>query len=44
MANSALARLVKLLGKASIAELNLNKVVGQKSDAVINMELSLNVF
>ena len=44
MGNSALARFVKLRGKASIAEINFIKVVGQKSDAVIDMELFLNVF
>ena len=44
MENSALARLVKSGGKKSIVELNFIKVVGQKSDAVINMELFLNVF
>ena len=33
----------KLRGKTSIAEFNFIKVVGQKSDAVINMELFLNV-
>ena len=32
MGNSALARFVKLRGKASIAEINFIKVVDQKSD------------
>ena len=44
MENSALARFVKSGGKKSIVELNFIKVVGQKSDAIINMELFLNVF
>ena len=44
MENSALARFVKLQGKTSIVEFNFIKVVGQKSDGVINMELFLNVF
>ena len=44
MENSALARFVKLQGKTSIVEFNFIKVVGQKSDGVINTELFLNVF
>ena len=44
MRNSAPARFVKLGGKTSIAEYNFSKVVGQKSEAVINMELFLDVF
>ena len=44
MRNSAPARFVKLRGKTSIAEHNFSKVVGQKSEAVINMELFLDVF
>ena len=44
MENSALARFLKLRGKTSIVELNFIKAEGRKSDAVINMELSLNVF
>ena len=44
MQNSALARFVKLRGKTSIAGFNVIKVVGQKSVAVINMELFLYVF
>ena len=42
--NSALARFLKLRGKASIVESNFIKVVAQKSDSVINTELFLNVF
>ena len=44
MENSALARFVKLQGKTSIAEFTFIKVVGQKSDGVINTEFFLNVF
>ena len=43
MENSALARFVKLRGKRSIVEFNFIKGVGQKSDAVMNIELFLNV-
>ena len=38
MGNSLLAKFVKLRGNTSIVDFNLIKVVGQKSDAVINME------
>ena len=38
-----IARFVKLRGKKSIIEFNLIKVVHQKSDTVINIELFLNV-
>ena len=38
-----IARFVKLRGKKSIIEFNLIKVVDQKSDTVINIELFLNV-
>ena len=44
MGNSALARFVKLWGKISIVEFSFIKVVGQKSDAIINVEFFLNVF
>ena len=44
MENSAPARFVKLRGKTSIVEFKFIKVVGQKSDAVINIELLLNVY
>ena len=44
MENSALAKFVKLQGKTSIAEFTFIKVVGQKSDGVINTEFFLNVF
>ena len=44
MGNNAVARFVKHLEKTSIVEFNLIKAVGQKSDAVINMELFPNVF
>ena len=44
MRNRALARFVKLPGKTSIVEFNFIKVAGQKSDAVIDMKLFLNVF
>ena len=43
MGNSALLRFVKLGGKTCIVDFNFIKVVGQKSDAVIDMELFLNV-
>ena len=43
MGNSAVARFVKIRGKAFIAEFNFIKVPGQKFDAVINTELFLNV-
>ena len=36
MGNSALARFVKLRGKASVAEINFIKVVGQKSDESVD--------
>ena len=44
MGNSVLARILKLWGKRSIVVVNFMKVVNQKSDAVINMELFLDVF
>ena len=44
MRSSAPARFVKLRGKTSIVEYNFSKIVGQKSEAVINMELFLDVF
>ena len=44
MGTNAVARFVKLRGKASFVEFNFIKVVGQKSDTVINMKLFLNVF
>ena len=44
MGNSLLAKFLKLRGKTSIVEFNFIKVVGQKSDAVTNMERFLKVF
>ena len=44
MRNSTLTRFVKLRAKASFVEFNFNKVAGQASDAVINMEVFLNIF
>ena len=44
MRNSTLTRFVKLRAKASFVGFNFNKVVGQASDAVINMEVFLNIF
>ena len=41
MGHSVVARFVKLRGKTSVVEFSFIKVVGQKSDAVINMELFL---
>ena len=43
MGNSAVARFVKIRGKAFIVEFNFIKVAGQKFDPVINTELFLNV-
>ena len=44
MENNCLARFVKLRGKTSIVEFDFSKLLGQKFDAVIDMELFLNVF
>ena len=44
MGKTASARLVKLGGKTSILELNFFKIADQKSEAVINKELSPNIF
>ena len=41
---TVLARFVILRGKTSIVEFDFSKLLGQKSDAVINIELFLNVF
>ena len=41
---TAPARFVKIRGKTSIVEFDFSKVVGQKSGAVINIELFLKVF
>ena len=44
MGNRVLARFGKLQWKISIVDVYFIEVVGQKSDAVINMELFLKVF
>ena len=44
MRNIALARFGKLPGKTNIVGFNFIKVVGQKLNAVINIELFLKVF
>ena len=44
MGDSAPSRFVKLRQKTPIVEFSSTKVVGQKSDTVINMKLFLNVF
>ena len=41
---TVLARFVKLRGKTSLVEFDFSKFLGQKFDAVIDMELFLNVF